>query len=88
MDNEERYQKAYELLYPRFSELSGKRVAEEMTGTERAALFDTLLQTTVGDRLKRLRFDNEGNIVPKPAEDREAALALRAGEDDYFKVWL
>jgi len=56
-----------------------------MTGTERAQLFDLILQTTVGDRLKRLRFNAEGALMRKPEEDREVALAFRAGDDDYFK---
>lgn len=59
-----------------------------MTPSERAQLFDIVLQTTVGDRLKKLRFDSEGNLYKKPEEDKEVALAFRAGDDDYFKTWL
>lgn len=88
MDTEETYQKTYGLLYPRYEKITGQLVNTQMTGSERAQLFDILLQTTVGDRLKRLRFDAEGNLVRKPEEDKEVALAFRAGEDDYFKTWL
>lgn len=89
MDTEEMYSRTYQLLYPKFAQLTGEKVVSELDGRDREFLFELILQTTVGDKLKRVRFDAEGNIVAKPElEAKNAGLEHKKDEGNYFEAML
>ena len=83
------YSRTYKLLYPKFAELTGEKVISELDGKDREYLFELILQTTVGDKLKRVRFDLEGHIVAKPeTEDKQTELDRKKDEGTYFETML
>jgi hypothetical protein len=88
MDREDTYSKAFSLMYPKFDTLTGDSIVMKMDGRDRELLFELILKTTVGDRLKRLRYDHEGNMVARPEEDKELALGHKVDDGDFFQAWL
>jgi len=64
MDSPYMFETAYNLLWgPSFTEVTGQELIDVLEFQDRKTVLEIALQVTVGDKIKELTFDKEGNIV-------------------------
>lgn len=76
MDSPYMFETAFQMIWgPRISEVTGQLLVDGMEFNERKQVLEFALQVTVGDTIKELSFDKNGNMIPPPKEGEPISIA-------------